>query len=56
DVFTGESVDEGHVSYAINFRLRASDRTLTDDEAGLIRRTIAAEVTEATGAVLRGEV
>jgi len=56
DVFSGESVGEGLVSYAINFRLRAADRTLTDEEVGPVRRAIADAVTAATGATLRGEL
>jgi len=56
DVFSGESVGEGLVSYAINFRLRAPDRTLTDDEVGPVRKAIADAVAESTGATLRGEL
>ncbi len=56
DVFSGDSVGDGLVSYAINFRLRAPDRTLTDDEVAPIRRAIADAVFEATGATLRGEL
>ncbi|MEN8239227.1 MAG: phenylalanine--tRNA ligase subunit beta, partial [Actinomycetota bacterium] len=56
DVFAGDSVGEGLVSYAINFRLRARDRTLTDDEVGPVRKAIADAVTTATGATLRGEL
>ena len=56
DVFSGESVGEGLVSYAINFRLRAADRTLTDAELGPVRKAIADAVSAATGATLRGEL
>ena len=56
DVFSGDSVGEGLVSYAFNFRLRAPDRTLTDEEVGPVRKTIADAVTAATGATLRGKV
>jgi phenylalanyl-tRNA synthetase beta chain len=56
DVFSGESVGEGLVSYAINFRLRAPDRTLTDDEVGPVRKAIAQRVAAETGATLRGEL
>ncbi|MFV2000179.1 MAG: phenylalanine--tRNA ligase subunit beta [Acidimicrobiia bacterium] len=56
DVFEGESVGEGLVSYALNFRLRALDRTMTDVEAGPIRRAIADRVERDTGATLRGEL
>jgi len=56
DVFSGESLGDGLVSYAINFRLRAPDRTLTDDEVGPVRMAIAEAVASATGATLRGEL
>ncbi|MCL1598360.1 MAG: phenylalanine--tRNA ligase subunit beta, partial [Actinomycetia bacterium] len=56
DVFSGDSLGEGLVSYAINFRLRAPDRTLTDDEVTPVRRAIADAVFDATGATLRGEL
>jgi phenylalanyl-tRNA synthetase beta chain len=56
DVFSGDSVGEGLVSYAINFRLRAPDRTLTDEEVGPVRRAIADAVAASTGATLRGEL
>jgi len=56
DVFEGDSVGEGLVSYAVNFRLRAPDRTMTDVEAGPIRRAIADKVEQDTGATLRGEL
>lgn len=56
DVFEGESIGEGAVSYALNFRLRASDRTMTDAEAGPIRQAIADKVARDTGATLRGEL
>ncbi len=54
DVFRGPSVGEGMTSIALAFRLRAPDRTLTDEDAAPIRRAIAAAVTERTGATLRG--
>jgi len=56
DVFEGESLGEGVISYALNFRLRAPDRTMTDAEAGPIRQTIADRVERETGATLRGEL
>ena len=56
DVFAGESIGEGRISYAVNFRLRAPDRTLTDAEVGPIRVAIAESVEAATGATLRGEI
>lgn len=56
DVFRGESVGEGMKSIALAFRLRAPDRTLTEDEAGPIRQRIAESVVAATGGTLRGSV
>jgi phenylalanyl-tRNA synthetase beta chain len=56
DVFRGASVGEGRTSIALSFRLRAPDRTLTDEEAAPIRKRIADVVAARTGAVLRGEL
>ena len=56
DVFSGDSVAEGKISYAITFRLRAPDRTLTESELGPIRSAIASAVLASTGAALRGEL
>lgn len=56
DVFRGESVGEGKMSIAIAFTLRAPDRTLTDEDAAPIRRSIAEAVAAGVGGELRGEV
>jgi phenylalanyl-tRNA synthetase beta chain len=56
DVFTGESIGEGRKSLAVNIRLRAGDRTLTDDDAAAIRRSIASSIAERLGGELRGEL
>jgi phenylalanyl-tRNA synthetase beta chain len=56
DVFRGTSLGEGKKSVAISFRLRASDRTLTDTEVAPIRQEIATAVVDAVGGELRGEV
>lgn len=55
DVFAGESIGEGRKSIAVKIRLRASDRTLTDEEVAPIRKAIAASVARSTGGELRGE-
>ncbi|MGI9643092.1 MAG: hypothetical protein ACR2N9_09940, partial [Acidimicrobiia bacterium] len=56
DVFTGDSIADGNKSVAMSFVLRAPDRTLTDEEATPIRQAIAAAVTAAVGAELRGAI
>ncbi len=56
DVFSGDPVPPGRKSLAIRLTLRAPDRTLTDEEVGPIRREVVAQVSETTGASLRGEV
>jgi phenylalanyl-tRNA synthetase beta chain len=54
DVFTGEQIGEGRKSLAYALRFRASDRTLTADEASAARDAAVAVAAERTGAVLRG--
>lgn len=54
DVFTGEQIGEGRKSLAYALRFRATDRTLTVDEASAARDTAVALAAERTGAVLRG--
>ncbi|MCB1246261.1 MAG: phenylalanine--tRNA ligase subunit beta [Acidimicrobiia bacterium] len=56
DVFAGESVGEGKKSIALRFTLRAPDRTLTDEEAAPIRRSIAEAVAADVDGILRGEL
>lgn len=56
DVFSGASVGEGKKSIALRFALRAPDRTLTDEEAGEVRRSIAAAVSSDVAGELRGEL
>ncbi len=56
DVFRGPSVGTGRKSVALALRLRAPDRTLTEDDAGPVRRAIAAAVRDTVGAELRGTV
>ncbi|MGW7056271.1 phenylalanine--tRNA ligase subunit beta [Streptomyces sp. NPDC054887] len=54
DVFTGEQLGEGRKSLAYALRFRATDRTLTVDEATAARDAAVALAGERTGAVLRG--
>ncbi|MGW5863778.1 phenylalanine--tRNA ligase subunit beta [Streptomyces sp. NPDC055239] len=54
DVFTGEQIGAGKKSLAYALRFRATDRTLTVDEASAARDAAVALATERTGAVLRG--
>ncbi len=55
DVFEGESIGEGRKSIAVRIHLRASDRTLTDEDVSPVRRAIVDSVVEATGGELRGK-
>ncbi|MBW3546854.1 MAG: phenylalanine--tRNA ligase subunit beta [Actinobacteria bacterium] len=54
DVYRGDQVAEGRRSLAWTVRLQAPDRTLTDDEVGVVRRRLIAAVEENHGARLRG--
>ncbi|MET1037773.1 MAG: phenylalanine--tRNA ligase subunit beta [Aeromicrobium sp.] len=53
DVYTGEQVPEGKKSLAFALRLRAADRTLTDDDIKTARQAAVAAASAATGATLR---
>ncbi|OHV04799.1 phenylalanine--tRNA ligase subunit beta [Mycobacterium talmoniae] len=54
DVYTGPQVGAAHKSLAFALRFRASDRTLTEDEASAARDAAVARAAETVGAVLRG--
>ncbi|WP_035804693.1 phenylalanine--tRNA ligase subunit beta [Kitasatospora mediocidica] len=54
DVFEGEQVGAGKKSLAYALRFRATDRTLTADEASTARAAAVASAEARTGAVLRG--
>ncbi|MFA4927337.1 MAG: phenylalanine--tRNA ligase subunit beta [Patulibacter sp.] len=54
DAYRGKGVDDGHVSLALHVRLRAADRTLTDEEIGGTRDKIVAALSKQVGGVLRG--
>jgi len=53
DVYTGDQAGEGRKSLAYTLRFRASDRTLTADEASAARDAAVAEAALRTGAILR---
>lgn len=53
DVYTGAQVGEGMRSIAYRITLRASDRTLSDDEVSKIRAKIIRGVEFDTGAKIR---
>ncbi|MEV3904551.1 phenylalanine--tRNA ligase subunit beta [Mycobacterium sp. NPDC050551] len=53
DVYTGPQVGEGHKSLALALRFRATDRTLTEDEASAARDAAVAVAAERVGAVQR---
>ncbi|MFI6422247.1 phenylalanine--tRNA ligase subunit beta [Streptomyces sp. NPDC050842] len=54
DVYTGDQLDEGTKSLAYALKFRATDRTLTVDEATAARDAAVALASERTGAALRG--
>jgi phenylalanyl-tRNA synthetase beta chain len=54
DSYRGKGVPEGQVSLALHVRLRAADRTLTDEEIGGTREQIVGALVEHVGGVLRG--
>jgi phenylalanyl-tRNA synthetase beta chain len=53
DVFTGAGVGEGERAVAIRYRLRAADRTLTNEEVAPVRQAMI-DAASAAGARLRG--
>src|SRR5699024_3176271 len=53
DVYTGAGIAEGKKSLALNLRFRATDRTLTADEASQARLAAIAAAETEHGAVLR---
>lgn len=54
DVFTGGHLDEGKKSLALSVMLQSMDKTLTDAEIEEIADRIVTNVSNATGATLRG--
>jgi phenylalanyl-tRNA synthetase beta chain len=53
DVYTGDQVPAGSKSLAFSLRLRAADRTLTDEDISAVRAAAVAAAATATGATLR---
>jgi phenylalanyl-tRNA synthetase beta chain len=53
DVFEGASLGEGKKSVAIEVQIQPADRTLTDEDFEVLTQKIVANVTKATGGVLR---
>jgi phenylalanyl-tRNA synthetase beta chain len=56
DVYEGDPIPDGRKSIAINLTVRASDRTLSDEDVAPIRRRIVEAVEAASGGTLRGSV
>jgi phenylalanyl-tRNA synthetase beta chain len=54
DVYRGDQVGEGSKSVAIHLSLQVPDRTLSDDDAAVVRERVVAELVERFGAELRG--
>ena len=54
DVFRGDQVGAGRKSVAIHLSLQAPDRTLSDDDAAVVRERVVASLVERFGAELRG--
>ena len=54
DVYAGKGIEDGKKSLAISVTLQPKERTLTDPEIDRIAAKIVAQVTKATGGVLRG--
>ena len=53
DVYTGDQVPAGKKSLAFALRLRAPDRTLTDEDISAVREAAVAAAVAAAGATLR---
>ncbi len=54
DIFEGASLGEGKKSIAIEVQIQPAERTLTDEDFEALTQKIVANVTKATGGVLRG--
>jgi phenylalanyl-tRNA synthetase beta chain len=54
DVYRGDQVGEGRKSVAIHLSLQAPDRTLSDDDATVVRARIVEALVDRFGAELRG--
>ena len=54
DVYRGDQVGEGRKSVAIHLSLQVPDRTLSDDDAAVVRERVVAALAERFGGELRG--
>ena len=54
DVYRGDQVGDGRKSVAIHLSLQAPDRTLSDDDATVVRARIVGALVDRFGAELRG--
>jgi phenylalanyl-tRNA synthetase beta chain len=54
DVYRGDQAGEGRKSVAIHLSLQAPDRTLSDDDAAVVRERVVAALVAGFGAELRG--
>ena len=54
DVYDGKGIEEGKKSLAIEVQLQPKDKTLTDEEIDVVSQKVIAQITKATGGVLRG--
>ena len=54
DVYRGDQAGEGRKSVAIHLSLQVPDRTLSDDDAAVVRERVVAALVERFGAELRG--
>ena len=56
DVYEGDPVPQGRKSIAIKLTVRASDRTMSDEDVAPMRRRIVEAVEAVSGGTLRGSV
>jgi phenylalanyl-tRNA synthetase beta chain len=56
DVYEGDPIPEGRKSIAIKLTVRASDRTMSDEDVAPMRRRIVEAVEAVSGGTLRGSV
>ena len=54
DVYEGDKLPEGRMSYALSFVLRDAERTLTDEQVGKAMGRIRTALEQEVGATLRG--
>ncbi len=56
DVYMGENIPEDTKSIALRFTYRSPDRTLTDSEVNQIHVSLIKQISDMTGAKIRGEI